>query len=60
MRKAGLLMVAPAGEGIDLFEAAGRSTSGWIPSLKTGIAVRQPFCSRLEERLMLWLELTKC
>jgi hypothetical protein len=36
------------------------STSGWIPSLKTGIAVRQPFCCQLEERLMLWLEFTKC
>src|SRR6266542_3008651 len=33
-----------------------QSNSGWIPSLKTGAAVRQPFCSQLEERLMLWLE----
>ncbi len=49
-------MVAPAVEGIDLFKIAGRSISGWIPSLKTGAAVRQPFCSQLEERLMLWLE----
>jgi hypothetical protein len=49
-------MVAPAVEGIDLFKIAGRSISGWIPSLKTGITVRQPFCSQLEERLMLWLE----
>jgi hypothetical protein len=49
-------MVAPAVEGIDLFKIAGRSISGWIPSLKTGTAVRQPFCSQLEERLMLWLE----
>src|SRR6266536_4548302 len=56
VRKAGLLMVAPAVEGIDLFKVAGRSISGWIPSLKTGTAVRQPFCSQLEERLMLWLE----
>ena len=56
MRKAGLLMVAPAVEGIDLFKIAGRSISGWIPSLKTGAAVRQPFCSQIEERLMLWLE----
>src|SRR6266545_2611367 len=56
MRKAGFLMVAPAVEGIDLFKVAGRSISGWIPSLKTGTAVRQPFCSQLEERLMLWLE----
>jgi len=44
-------MVAPAVEGIDLFKIAGRSISGWIPSLKTGAAVRQPFCSQIEERL---------
>lgn len=51
-------MVAPAVEGIDLFNIAGRSISGWIPSLKTGTAshVRQLFCSQLEERLLLWLE----
>ena len=51
-------MVAPAVEGIDLFKIAGRSISGWIPSLKTGTdsSVRQPFCSQLEERLLLWLE----
>jgi hypothetical protein len=49
-------MVAPAVEGIDLFNIAGRSISGWVPSLKTGTVVRQPFCSQLEERLMLWLE----
>jgi hypothetical protein len=40
MRKAGLLVVAPAVEDIDLFKVAGRSISGWIPSLKTGAAVR--------------------
>src|SRR2546421_4222562 len=51
-----MLMVAPAVEGIDLFKIAGRSISGWIPSLKTGTTVRQPFCSQLEERLLLWLE----
>src|SRR6266545_5859852 len=34
MRKAGLLFVAPAVEGFDLFKVAGRSTSGWISSLK--------------------------
>src|SRR2546421_2616948 len=51
-----LLMVAPAVEGIDLFKIAGRSISGWIPSLKTGSTLRQPFCSQLEERLLLWLE----
>src|SRR5437870_3942352 len=51
-------MVAPAIAGIDLFKIAGRSMAGWIPSLKTGAAshVRQPFCSQLEERLLLWLE----
>src|SRR5579859_7632571 len=51
-------MAAPAVEGVDLFKIAGRSISGWIPSLKTGHTgpVRQPFCSQLEERLMLWLE----
>ncbi len=27
-------MVAPAVEGIDLFNIAGRSISGWVPSLK--------------------------
>jgi len=48
----------PPLEGIDLFKIAGRSISGWIPSLKTGTAshVRQQFCSQLEERLLLWLE----
>jgi hypothetical protein len=49
-------MVAPAVEGIDLFKIVGRSISGWVPSLKTGTTVRQPFCSQLEERLLLWLE----
>src|SRR5260370_10753983 len=53
-----MLMVAPAVEGVDLFKMAGRSISGRIPSLKTGMAssVRQPFCSQLEERLLLYLE----
>ena len=46
-------MVAPAVDGIDLFKIAGRSISGWIPSLKTGTTIRQPFCSQLEERLLL-------
>src|SRR6266487_4006194 len=49
-------MVVPAVEGIDLFKIAGRSISGWIPSLKTSSTVRQPFCSQLEERLLMWLE----
>src|SRR5438132_10334295 len=53
-----MLMVAPAVDGIDLFKIAGRSISGWIPSFKAGAAspTRQPFCSQLEERLLLWLE----
>src|SRR3989441_2971726 len=51
-------MVAPAVEGIDLFKIAGRSISGWVPSFKMGETspVKQPFCSQLEERLLLWLE----
>jgi transposase len=51
-------MVAPNVEGIDLFKIAGRSISGWIKSLKTGTTspVRMPFCSQLEERLLLYLE----
>ena len=58
LRKAGRPMVAPAIEGIDLFKIAGRSISGWIPSFKMGTTapVKQPFCSQLEERLLLWLE----
>ncbi len=49
-------MAALEVQGIDLFKIAGRSISGWIPSLKTGTVIRQPFCSQLEERLLLWLE----
>ena len=49
-------MVTPAVDGIDLFKIAGRSISGWIPSFKAGTTIRQPFCSQLEERLLLWLE----
>ncbi len=51
-------MAAPAQEGIDLFKIAGRSISGWIPSFKMGATspIKQPFCSQLEERLLLWLE----
>jgi hypothetical protein len=49
-------MVAPEVQDIDLFKIANRSISGWIPSLKMGTVVRQPFCSQLEERLLLWLE----
>src|SRR5258708_37108918 len=44
--------------GIDLFKIAGESISGWIPSFKTGEArpTRQPFCSQMGERLLLYLE----
>ncbi len=36
-------MRAPEVQGIDLFKIAGRSISGWVPSLKTGTVIRQPF-----------------
>ena len=52
-------MGLPATEGIDLFKIANRSISGWIPSFKLGSAVapvKLPFCSQLEERLLMWLE----
>jgi Mu transposase, C-terminal len=52
-------MVAPEVQGIDLFKIANRSISGWVPSFKMGNAaapVKLPFCSQLEERLLLWLE----
>jgi hypothetical protein len=51
-------MVTPAVDGIDLLKIAGRSSSGWIPSLKadTVFPLRQPFCSQREERLLLWLK----
>src|SRR6266851_5338483 len=44
--------------GIDLFKIAGESISGWIPSWKTGDPrpTRQPFCSQMEEQLLLYLE----
>src|SRR5947207_10330607 len=58
LREVGRPMVVPAVEGIDLFKIAGRSISGWVPSFKIGAdsSVKQPFCSQLEERLLLWLE----
>ena len=51
-------MGTPAVEGIDLFKIANRSISGWVPSSKADSVshTRQPFCSQLEERLILWLE----
>ena len=44
--------------GVDLFKIAGESISGWIPSWKLGSQKpsRQPFCSLMEERLLMWLE----
>ena len=44
--------------GIDLFKIAGESISGWIPNWNTGgqRPTRQPFCSLMEERLLLHLE----
>src|SRR5213594_5231079 len=44
--------------GIDLFKIAGESISGWLPSWKAGgpRPTRQPFCSLMEERLLLYLE----
>src|SRR5256714_8253778 len=44
--------------GIDLFKIAGESISGWIPSWKAGDIrhIRQPFCSQMEEQLLLHLE----
>jgi len=44
--------------GIDLFKIAGESIAGWIPSWKMGgqKPTRQPFCSLMEERLLLYLE----
>ena len=56
--KGGHLMSETGVRGIDLFKIAGESISGWIPSWKTGEArpTRQPFCSQMEERLLLYLE----
>jgi len=53
-----LLMSETGIRGIDLFKIAGESISGWIPSWKMGgkIPTRQPFCSLMEERLLLYLE----
>ncbi len=44
--------------GLDVFKIAGRSISGFVHSFKTGDPrrVRQPFASRLEEQLCLFLE----
>src|SRR6266702_3134199 len=44
--------------GLDVFKIAGRSISGFVHSFKTGDPrrVRQPFTSRMEEQLCLFLE----
>jgi len=56
--KGGHLMSETGVRGIDLFKIAGESISGWIPSWKTGNVrpTRQPFCSQMEEQLLLYLE----
>src|SRR5256885_14931070 len=53
-----LLMSETGIRGIDLFKIAGESISGWIPSWKLGgqKPSRQPFCSLMEERLLMFLE----
>ena len=53
-----LLMSETGIRGIDLFKIAGESISGWIPSWKMEghKPTRQPFCSLMEERLLLYLE----
>ncbi|HEX4204762.1 MAG TPA: hypothetical protein VHZ51_11335, partial [Ktedonobacteraceae bacterium] len=44
--------------GVELFKIAGESISGWLPSWKLGgpKPSRQPFCSLMEERLLMFLE----
>lgn len=48
----------PGTPGLDVFKIAGHSISGFVHSFKTGDPrrVRQPFTSRLEERLSMFLE----
>jgi len=50
--------VRPGTPGLDVFKIAGQSISGFVHSFKTGDPrrVRQPFTSRLEEQLCLFLE----
>jgi hypothetical protein len=54
----GHLMSETGVRGIDLFKIAGESISGWIPSWKAGDIQpsRHPFCSQMEEQLLLYLE----
>src|SRR5690242_1795541 len=51
-------MVAPAVQGINLFNIADRPIRGSLPRLKTVVPahVRQPFCCQLEARLLMHLE----
>src|SRR5260221_4049263 len=51
-------LTRPGTPGLDVFKIAGRSISGFVHSFKTGDPrrVRQPFTSRLEEQLCLFLE----
>ena len=44
--------------GIDIFQIAGQSISGWVPSQKTGDPVRNkmPYASTVEECLSIYLE----
>src|SRR5947209_6464586 len=48
----------PGTPGLDVFKIAGHSISGFVHSFKTGNPrqVRQPFTSRLEEQLSMFLE----
>jgi transposase len=52
------LPTRPGTPGLDVFKIAGQSISGFVHSFKTGDPrrVRQPFTTRLEERLSLFLE----
>src|SRR5256714_7058632 len=58
LEEGGRLMAEIVVRVIDLFKIAGESISGWIPSWKTGETrpTRQPFCSLMEEQLLLYLE----
>ena len=53
-----IVSTRPGTPGLDVFKIAGRSISGFVHSFKTGDPRRrrQPFTSRLEEQLCLFLE----
>lgn len=44
--------------GIDIFQIAGKSISGWVPSRKTGdpVRIKMPYASTVEELLSIYLE----